>query len=154
MILLLLFCLSRRVPLEPRVVGFLRLLHTFCVATTKSYTVLLVPHIVFVFNNYNTFAVLTTNKLRLFTAVVLFYYLVSKQYRWLLRLHHQISHRKVQCIEYFTNVILFISLFITRTSRCLLLTYFAYILHWNNQNLHQTSWLSHCILLHYYQKIC
>ena len=79
MILLLLFCLSRRVPLEPHVVVFSRLLHTFCVATTKTYTVPLDPHMVFVFNNYNTFYVLTTDKPRLFTAVAFFYYIFSKQ---------------------------------------------------------------------------
>ena len=40
---------------------FLRILHTFCVATTKTYTVPLDPHIVYCFNIYNTFVVLTTD---------------------------------------------------------------------------------------------
>ena len=39
---------------------FLCLLRTFCSATTKFYTVPLDPRIVFVFNNYIKFAVLTT----------------------------------------------------------------------------------------------
>ena len=71
---------------------FLHLLHTFCVATTKSYTVPLVPHIVFVYKNYNTFAVLTTDKPQLFMAIVFFYYVLSKKYRQTLRLRQHLSH--------------------------------------------------------------
>ena len=58
----MLFCLLRRIQPDPHVVDFLRILHTFCVATTKTYNVTLDPHIVYVFNNYNTFVVLTTDK--------------------------------------------------------------------------------------------
>ena len=57
------YFLSHSVPLEPHIVYFLRLLHTFCVARTKTYTVPLDPHIVYIFNNYNIFYVLTTDKL-------------------------------------------------------------------------------------------
>ena len=72
---------------------FLRLLHIFCVATKKSYTVLIVLHIVFVFNIYNTFAVIMTNKPQLFISIVFFYYILPKKYRRTLCLHHQLSHR-------------------------------------------------------------
>ena len=145
MILLLIFCLLRRIQLDPHVVDFLRILHTFFVTTTKTYTVPLDPHIVYVFNNYNTFAVLTTDKPRLLTAVVFFYRIFSKQYGQPLRLHDQLTHREVRFIEYFTTTILFISSFIARPSRCWLLMYFTHILRWNNQNLHRTAWTSHCI---------
>ena len=92
-ILLLLFYLSRHILPEPHVVDFLRILHTFCVAKTKTYTVPLDPHIIYGFNNYKTFAVLTTNKPRLFTVVVFFYYIFSQQYGQTFRLHHQLTHR-------------------------------------------------------------
>ena len=72
---------------------FLRLLHIFYVTTTKSYTVLLIPHIVFFFRSYNTYAVLTTDKPRLFTAFFFFYDILFKQYRRTLRPPHQLSHR-------------------------------------------------------------
>ena len=73
-ILLLLFCLSCRLPLFPHVVDCLRILRTFCIATKKPFTVPLDPHIVYCLNIYKTFVVLITNKPRLFTVVVFFYH--------------------------------------------------------------------------------
>ena len=43
--------------------------HKFSVATTKSYTVPIDPHIVFVFKNYNTFAALKKLFFRWFSSI-------------------------------------------------------------------------------------
>ena len=50
----MLFCLYRRLLPVPNVVDCLRILHTFCIATTKSYTVPLEPHSVYCLNIYKT----------------------------------------------------------------------------------------------------
>ena len=92
-ILPLIFCLSFRILPDHHVVDFLRILHTFCVATTKAYTVPLYPHIVYCLNIYNTFVVLTTNKPRLFTVVVFFYHIFFQKYGQTLHLRHQLKQR-------------------------------------------------------------
>ena len=60
---------------------------------TKTYTVPLDPHIVYGFGNYNKFAVLTIDKLQLFTVVVLFHYIFSKKCGQTLCLRDQQTHR-------------------------------------------------------------
>ena len=56
---------------------FLRILHKFCVATTKSYTVFLDPYIVFCLNVYNTLVTITTDTPRLYQVVVKYYHTFS-----------------------------------------------------------------------------
>ena len=66
-IILLLFCLSRLVPMY--------------------------PHVVYCLHIYNTFVVLTTNEPRLFTVVILFHHIFYEQYGRTLHLRHQPTQR-------------------------------------------------------------
>ena len=74
-ILLLLFILSCSLLLNSHIVDCLRILHTFYVSTTKTYTVPLDLHIVYCFNIYKTFVIIKTNKPRLFAVFVFFYHI-------------------------------------------------------------------------------
>ena len=83
-IILLLFCLSRWVPLCLNVV--------YCI------------HI------YNTFVALMTDKPRLFKVVVLLHHILIQQYGRTLRLFHLLTQRWVKFIGNYTTAILFIAL--------------------------------------------
>ena len=76
-IVLLLFCLLGCVPLEPHVVDCLHI--------------------------YNTFVVLTTNKPRLFTVIILFHHIFCQQYGIMLRLLHLPRQSEVQFIDNHTT---------------------------------------------------
>ena len=76
-IILLLFCLSRCLPLEPHVVDSLHI--------------------------YNTLVVLITDKPRQFTVIVLFHHILFQQYSQNLRLCHLPTQRSVQFIDNHTT---------------------------------------------------
>ena len=125
-ILLLLFCLYFCLPPVPHVVDCLRILHKFCVATTKTYTVPLDPHIVYVFNNYNIFAVLTTKKPQLFTVVIFFYHIFFPTIRANVASLSS-TYKKVSAIHWGFYYCYFVYFFVYRWSLTLLIVYVFFI---------------------------
>ena len=117
--------LSCRLPPVPHVVDWLRILNTFRVATTKTYTVPLDPHIVYCLNIYNTFVVLTTDKPWLFTVVVLFSHILPTIQTNVASLSS--TNTKVSAIHWGFYYCCFVYLVVYRRSLTLLIVYVFFI---------------------------
>ena len=74
-----------------------------------SYTIPPDPHAFYSLHIYNTYIVLTTNKPRIFTVVILLRLILLQQYGRTLRLRHLQTQRCVQLIGIHNNNILFIA---------------------------------------------